>query len=105
MIGFAPEGQPVEPVVHGTLLSPVVMSWNALGFDTARAYIVGLMFPKPPVAVAVCDGAAWLRMATIPAKAGAPTEVPPTGDKSPALSRNPLEQLVAVEPVNVTAAC
>src|SRR6266849_8454628 len=41
-------------------------------------------------------------MATMPAKAGAPTEVPPTGDKFPVLSLNPLVQLVAVEPV---AAC
>ena len=54
--------------------------------------------PKPPPA----EGAAWLRMATMPAKAGAPTDVPPTGDRFWALSRNPLVQLVAPEPV---AAC
>src|SRR5437773_12135851 len=41
-------------------------------------------------------------MATMPAKEGAPTDVPPTGDTFPALSRNPLTQLVALVP---TAAC
>src|SRR6185312_5481010 len=44
------------------------------------------MFPRPP------DFVASLRSVTIPAKVGAPTDVPPTRLKLPALSRNPLVQ-------------
>src|SRR5215467_1712755 len=35
----------------------------------------------------------WLRIATTPANAGAPAEVPPTTTKPPELERNPLTQL------------
>src|ERR1700730_1533103 len=50
---------------------------------------MGFMGPLPEL-----DCVAWLIMATMPAKAGALTEVPPTAPKLPSLARNPAEQLV-----------
>lgn len=37
-----------------------------------------------------------MRIATIPANAGAATEVPPTAARLPSLALNPVEQLVGV---------
>src|SRR2546427_93669 len=62
------------------------MSWNAAGALAARLYNFALILPWT-------EFVSWLIMATTPAKAGAPTEVPPTTVKPPALDRNPLAQL------------
>ena len=83
-----PLGQFVVPEVHGTLLLPDVMGWNAWfeALLAARLYSIGLTFPKP------LEDVAWLIKARIPAKSGAPAEVPPTAAKLLLASRNPLVQ-------------
>ena len=40
-----PLGQSVRPLVQGTLLSPLVMSWKAAGVLVASAYIAGFKLP------------------------------------------------------------
>src|SRR6266850_7484894 len=62
------------------------MSWNTAGALAARLYNFPLMLPW-------AEFVSWLIIATTPAKAGAPTEVPPTTVKPPPLDRNPLTQL------------
>src|SRR5437667_188073 len=59
------------------------MSWNAAGALAARLYNFALILPWT-------EFVSWLIIATTPAKAGAPTEVPPTTVKPPALDRNPV---------------
>ena len=82
-----PLGQFVVPLVQGTLLFPLVMSWNAEGVLAAMLYKVGLTFDWPE------DCVASLMMASRPAKVGAPAEVPPTAVKLLLASRNPFTQL------------
>ena len=53
------------------MLVPVVMSWNAAGVDAASAYSFGFTLPSPDEPVP------WLISARMPAKAGAPADVPP----------------------------
>src|SRR5580658_3982021 len=58
------------PTSHATLLSLVVMSWNAEGAVAANWYSEGLMLPcEAPVY--------WFTNATMPANIGAEIEVPP----------------------------
>jgi hypothetical protein len=74
-----PTVQPVTPVstMHGMALVPVVTSWKMLEADDSPAnpYSNGFMFPwRIP--------SFWLINATMPAKACAEKEVPPSVTKS-----------------------
>src|SRR6185369_6379905 len=86
-----PAGQFVVPEVHGTLLVPEVMSWKTFvaALLANSPYSIGFTFPRP------FDPVAWFRRATIPAKVGAPAEVPPMPVKVwLSLARKPFAQLV-----------
>jgi hypothetical protein len=63
------------PASQATLLSLPVTSWNAEGAVAASWYSEGLMLPSPVLPMY------WFMIATMPAKSGAETDVPPTIEK------------------------
>ena len=83
-----PLGQSFVPAEQGTLFVPVVMSWNIPGVLVSW-YSMGLTLPNP------FEEVAWLIRAKMPAKVGAPAEVPPIPCRAcPSLARKPVVQLV-----------
>jgi hypothetical protein len=90
-ISVVPDGQFGVPEVQGTILLPVVTSWNAEGVLAAREYSVGLTGANPVVPELPTN---WLIKARIAVKVGAAAEVPPTAVRSPPVPvRNPAVQV------------